>query len=193
MASIVEMARAEADQVEAEEETLADEDTSEEEAEVETSPADDPPEAVAGVDPKELERESARHEKALRKIFGPVADGMDACGQCGGVGFVPPDFAPAVEIQRSPDTVTCDACKGIGIRLTGSLNPQYETEPCSVCTGTGYRDRGQIEAMRAAQAYQTPPPVTSTPPAPRWNAAQNQWEDEYGRPLSGSSSAPTAN
>jgi Zn-finger nucleic acid-binding protein len=142
---------------------------------------DDPDEApevesVAPFDPKALERELARHERAMAKVLGDGFGAMESCGACGSMGFVPLDFVPAPELRTDPNCVLCGDCAGLGSRLTGSLAPGYEVIACTACQGAGWRDRGQIDALRAAQAYQQPQPVQVVPPQPTYNQSTNQWE-----------------
>jgi len=146
-------------------------------------------------DEKALERELSRHEKAMQKVLGDGWAGMEPCGGCGSAGYVPAGYVSAPELQPDPNCVVCDDCKGIGSRSTGSFAPGSEIIPCSVCNGAGWRDRGQIEAMRAAQAYQPPPQQYEQPPAPTWNQRTQQYELPNGQPyqFSQPATSPSSN
>lgn len=183
MSHIAELARAEADEAERESDDEAEAET---EDEPETSEPEPEPEAQAPelptFDPKQLEAEQKRHERALEKVFGGL-EGFDTCESCGGIGIIPQGLEPAPEPKQNPTLTTCDHCDGLGVMLTGSRNPQYVTMPCTTCTGTGYRDRAAIAAQQQVDAMPAPAPYTPPPPAPTWDAARGVYVDHLGQPL----------
>jgi hypothetical protein len=180
---VTELARAEADETEREDEdevAAADE---------EGTPEPDPepePEAQApelpSFDPKALESEQKRHERALDKVFGGL-DGFGTCEHCGGIGIIPHGLEPEPEPKHDPLSIACDVCDGLGVMLTGSRNPQYVTMPCTTCLGHGYRDRAAVEAQRQVDAQPPAAPYTPPPPAPVWDAARGVYVDHLGQPL----------
>lgn len=159
MSDVAELARAEADRVEAEERELGAEEigadgvsADERDEEPAAEPAEEPTKPAFEVDGKALERELKRHDKAMLATLGPEWSAMEPCGTCGGMGAVPPDFAPVPEMLEDPDVLVCEACNGFGQRVTPSLNPQYAAAPCTVCNSLGYRTKEAIDAEREQAA-----------------------------------------
>ena len=185
MANLAELVEAEARQAESEPEPG------------EPEPGDPEPEATPELaaeappfDPKALERELAHHEKAMRKVLGEGFADMVVCETCGSAGYVPGDFEPQPEPKYDPNAVACPECNGWGLRLTHSLREGNVEITCDPCGGKGWQDRRAIEATLAQTAYAAPPPISAGPPPPRWNTMTQQWEDENGRPLVPSYTAP---
>lgn len=110
-----------------------------------------------------------------------VPDGFNLCPACHGAGCVPDD------VKEDPTVERCTDCNGLGVVLTGSLNPEHAAKQCLSCTGTGYRTRqgspapyervaapdtggnGERQPWELEQPAPTPPgmvmvPVDSLPP-----------------------------
>lgn len=140
-------------------------------------------------DPKRLEAEQRRHEKALAGIFGSL-DTFDACEECGALGFVPQALRDAPKPQPHPDYRRCETCQGFGMMATGSLRESYDTRPCPTCAGNGYMDRMQEEALQRAQQLSQGHVAAPPPPPPTWDQSRGTWVDQYGNPITLGSTQP---
>ena len=188
----VELAREEAERVEAEDEqeklsasAAAPEPEPEPEPEPD-EPADEPPaEPEQAFDPKAFEREQRRHEREMRKVLGSAFAALDGCEQCGATGYVARDYAPPPPVLPDKELVVCAECNGYGLRLTPSLAQGKETVPCTTCNGNGWRDRKEVEATAAAHAYHEQPAAlpAAPPPPPAWNWSTHQYETADGQPV----------
>jgi len=190
MATIAEMVEDEATRAESEAEPGEPEPSEPEPGEPEPEPEPEQVAAAPPFDPKELERELARHEKAMAKVLGDGFADMQPCETCGSAGYVPAGFTAPPEVLADPEAVACPACNGYGLRLTHSLREGNETITCEPCQGKGWQDRRAIEAARAVASYTPPALAPTVPPPPRWNVMTQQYEDESGRPLVPSYAAP---
>jgi hypothetical protein len=123
----------------------------------------DTPEAVAGLDDRELEKRFKRIETAhntysrkLSEIMGEDAQALEPCPRCahGIPAFVFP-FAPVSEQVRrnvlvsigetppaarkqDPYTETCATCDGEGVTLSGANTTRGKSITCVDCDGNGY-------------------------------------------------------
>ena len=91
-----------------------------------------------------------------------VPAGFSLCELCGGSGAVPDD------LQRNPQTVTCETCHGYGKVSTGSRVPSRAVEDCPTCLGSGYMTRQAQPSYTPppATTYEQPPPAYEPPPPP---------------------------
>lgn len=128
-----------------------------------------------------LDREAKRHRSRLDEILGEAALVLDQCPLClehlaGWLylseldpehaqavidvlsGFKPGDYAEAAYARA------CDACKGLGLILTGSRVPERRTIPCRKCNGFGFvTTETPTAAPVATAAPETPPETFSAP------------------------------
>ncbi len=197
MSEATELARAEADAVQAEE-AAEDEETPDDET-PETEPTPEPePEPIDSVKlTKALDREADRHEKAVQKIMGEDFDQLARCALCAmsPAGYVfpfealPPEAQDAIRegvnqyvsgggidlerFQFAADMRECEVCQGEGLVRSGSKHEAHLLEVCNPCTGNGWK---RVEAVLA--------PVATLPPAPVAPAAPNDapYRDAQGQP-----------
>lgn len=152
MSRASELAKAEADRVEAEENAAnkqgnpGDETTTEAEREAETTETEPLSEEAV------MARMSAlldRHERGMRGLFGAEFDDMQACSFCNGIGF-----REEPTMTHHPDTETCRMCNGYGKLVTGSNIPTAAAIDCTQCGGQGF-------------THKAPPMPTPAPMAPQ--------------------------
>jgi len=191
-----EMAKAEADTVEAEDtdedtdtdaepepETPPDEST----ADPEAAPAEDAPELSMEGRAAALETLLETYHGAAQNIFGAEWETDDNCPQCSGLGFVFPS-----DPVKDPDTEQCPKCAGHGVLITESQVPQNVAKQCERCLGNGYITKvvaPVFEVTQAPPSYMPPPPnapagdarTVTIPPMPTYDQATNTWRD----PVSG--------
>lgn len=190
---VKQLADQEADRVEAEEaEAAAAED--EHDAEPEPEPQLEPepehdaePEAAA--EPLSFEakgellaEEAARHDAALRAVFGAEYESFTACPMCSFLGVVAEEG-----MMLDPDTVRCPQCRGWGQFLTESQVDNHYTRQCPRCMGNGYIDKAFAQPATFeptnANATVEPSPVV-VPPMPVYDPTTNTWRTPDGQPLS---------
>lgn len=87
---------------------------------------------------KLLEKEQRRHEKALQTIMGDSFSLFEPCEPCGGMGVVPAGQTGAPELLHDPERTTCARCNGYGLTLTGAKPPGVPEMPCTGCGGNGW-------------------------------------------------------
>jgi len=81
-----------------------------------------------------------------------IPDGHALCPACFGAGVIPK------EVRQDPQTARCEMCAGVGQVLTGSLNPEFVTRPCTNCNGTGHSfGQPTPESIAVANMPQAPP------------------------------------
>lgn len=152
MSRAAELAREEADAVEAAENEQPEEDADtgddagneqpEEDApQAADEPADEPSSNVSMEKAlKQMERENERHAKRVAEIMGADFELVHVCEACAGfaAGFTleAPDTAP--ELLHGEMFERCVKCNGWGAVLTGSVNDIGRTTTCQNCTGQGY-------------------------------------------------------
>ena len=138
MSAATELARAEADAVEAED---VDTDEAEDEADDEAEAAAESSSNVSMEKAlQKLEAENVRHGKRVAEIMGDDFALVHVCTHCqdfaAGFTLTPPDEAPPLvhggEFQR------CGKCNGYGQVLTGALTDHGTTTTCRGCSGQGY-------------------------------------------------------
>lgn len=180
MSHVTELARMEAEEAEREN---GDDDEAAPDDEAGPEPDDDEPEAAAPplpeFDPKKLEAEQRRHDKALESVFGGL-DAFDSCDSCGGLGVVPKGLKDAPEPKAHPNLARCEACDGYGDMYTGSRKPSYDYQPCPECLGNGYVDVQAVAAKRRAAELSAMPAPSAPPPAPTWDPLRGVWVDHLG-------------
>lgn len=118
-------------------------------AETETEPAEPESGEPSRKQIQSLEREQERHERRVREIMGGFVAGFEPCGECGGVGIVPPGPKP----QAHPLFKECETCAGFGQVLTGSHREGHTARDCPACLGRGY-----LEALDEHGAPLAPAP-----------------------------------
>lgn len=126
---------------------------------------------------KSAENEAARHAKRLGEIFGTDFDDFLGCPLClpFAPGFVyPADVAPPPEpvlarvraflgdegepeLLPASNARQCDACGGLGRRLSGSKVKQYAILECSNCAGRGFVKVGGPTDEQVRVAGEQPP------------------------------------
>lgn len=157
MSRVTDLARAEADAVEAEEMDEAEEaDALEGDDETEPEPSSNVSVERAL---KQLEAENERHAKRVAQIMGDDFELVHVCPGCvdfaAGFTLTPPDEAPPLlygdEFQR------CDKCNGYGSVLTHALTEHGSATTCRKCNGQGY-----IEVPLPSAAV--PPPAAAMNP-----------------------------
>lgn len=138
---------------------------------------------------KGLEKEHARHERALKALYGELWEERVMCPLCIGEGFLmpwqpgelPPEQIEAIDALSgrfaSPtyvedtDYTMCDHCAGQGHTLTGSKNPEHITKLCDKCVGNGF--------VKATPQFVLVPPIP-LPGSP--DALNAQAPVSYGAP-----------
>jgi hypothetical protein len=138
------------------------------------------PPAPPDVDPKAIEKEAARHERALAKIMGAAWEGAQPCEKCGALGYLPPGFEPEPQLTMNPLMVECHDCDGYGFLALPTKNPQYQQEPCVTCSGRGCVDRATYERSQPPAAPQPFAGAPMPPPQPQWDQARGIWVDQFG-------------
>lgn len=172
MSRASQLAKDEADKVEAEDEPLPVDDPNIEAVEEgsEPKPIDDGQSIEAAL--KAFEKENVRHADELHAIMGDDFDAMTACEHCSGVGF-----EARMPLKRDPTLVACDYCDARGFLLTPSLVEGKEVRQCAVCMGEGFVAKPYEPApvqqpyVDPNLAYQQPPngspqPLQPAPPPP---------------------------
>lgn len=203
MSRATEIAKAEADEAEAENpdaepvEPIQPAEPDEDEVEAEDEPEPEPSSlAVVENADKALDAEQKRHAKALAKIFGAQWDDFAMCPLCQvdgyavpyGPGEVGPEQREAIltvmgegggpAYKDHPSEVRCPDCDGYGEMLNGSRRAEQLTSACQRCMGTGHLDRSQlVAAAPAAPAPSYPWDEKPAEPAPQ------SFGDEWGRPV----------
>ena len=138
MSTAAQLAREEADAVEAEEA---------EEAETETEPEPEPapepePEPPAPPTDKAIERVLTTYYNGIKRVLGPAAEEMHPCPSCADQlpGFVLSLPTPVDELNEDPETKTCPQCAGKGSLKTGAAFGYVETAArmCGMCAGQGF-------------------------------------------------------
>lgn len=165
MSAAAEMARAEADEVEAAE--AAEADTPDDEAA--EADADEQPSSNVSVDKAlaQMEKENARHATAVAKIMGEDFALVYPCTHCedfaAGFTFTPPEESG--KLKRAAEFQTCEKCDGEGQVDTGAKKTATWHTTCRGCNGQGY-----IE-VPLPPTYAAPDPVGV--PTNAANAATN--------------------
>lgn len=201
MATLKELADAEADAAEAELGTddpdeLDDEQEEHDEAEPVAAPAPVVDEAAMEAVGKKLDSESTRHAKAVEKIMGPDFGDVHPCPMCWLPGYVPlPTPGDALERRRADvmeyfdaagrplkaraGAVACPDCDGWGVLSTPSHVQGQGELPCARCSAQGWVDETSLQV--STPAY---PPANGVPvPGTEWQApVPAAVLDPWGRP-----------
>lgn len=141
MSRAAELARLEADAVEAEDTDEAEAEADQADAEPDAEQPAEPPAPPPDVDPKALERVVAKYEKDLRRVLGPAAESMHPCPVCEGMGFTPGEVEPPPQLVQDPQLEPCPECNALGLVLTGSKRDGQDMRSCTHCSGNGYRTK----------------------------------------------------
>lgn len=169
MSRITELANAEADEAEAEDEETPEPLEGDEPTETGDRPAEPgEPSTEAQIRQlgKRLDAEEERHRKRLAELLGEQFDHYLVCPLCQVSGYVLPyepgqieqaqraaiaaaagEGAPAAYVA-SPDHEGCPRCDAKGLLLTGSQVPDQVTKLCDLCDGSGYVTHALAESQR---------------------------------------------
>lgn len=150
MPSIAEKAKAEAEQVEAEEqeeqpsEEPAAEPSEEPAAEASEEPAAEPePHPGEGLEEPsdamiaELQAACNDHHDHVHAIMGPFVEGFVPCETCNGIGIAYPTPAGR-KLKPAPGLAECSVCGGEGDLDTPSHRDGFDVIQCINCGGKGY-------------------------------------------------------
>lgn len=155
MSAAAQLARDEADAIDAEE-ADAEESEPEPEAQPDQPEAQAAPEAPA-FDPDAFEKAVLTESKRHRRVVEKLMDGQTIypCEHCGELGYalVPPDDEPEIALLKG--AIRCDECNGWGRLRTPSIAPGHETVECQRCSTKGYIVE-QVQ-VPAPQPMQLPP------------------------------------
>lgn len=200
MASVAEMAREEAERVEAEEEDEqgAGEPESGDDEDEDEEPGNPATEAIG---PDEIKRAERAREAQRRKLAGILGDAYVAheCLFCSGLGYAPEPWpagvklavvqgedglafeveAPSLEMPllSAQDKAMCGECDGWGEVLSGSKASHGAITPCSRCAGNGW--------TQIARGEPTAPPYPQPDASgalPNVTAPSTGLPDAWGRP-----------
>src|SRR5437762_10533063 len=183
-------------------------------AEPEPEPVGEPPEPEPEPEPephepssqtvldqraRNLEAETRRHEKALRRAYGDDFETLAVCPLCLADGWIipapPGAMAPeqweavqlaagqlADENYRAADFAeTCTTCDGWGKVLSGSKDPTHRTIPCRPCEGKGWK--AKLELAQPAPTFVLPaPPTAASSLTLNWQGAKDNWGRPEGHP-----------
>lgn len=147
------LAREEADRVEAEEreaEANGAAEAPDEPQEPDEPETGTPEELTPEEGMRRLDALLTRHEQGLRELFGADFDGMTPCAFCNGFGF-----SDQPELQHHPEKERCDKCGGHGVLISGSQNPSFATVSCEACQGQGFKTVVPPMPQAQAQPQQT--------------------------------------
>jgi len=111
-----------------------------------------------------LEREAARHSKAIAKALGVELEELHDCPTCDGIGYTPEAIDAPPPLVQDPYTETCPRCEGNGETLSGATSRGLYAIPCNGCGGSGYVTKQEQPAAGAAFGSGAPPPPTYLPP-----------------------------
>ena len=152
MSRAKQLADAEADRVEAEDDLEPDD----EDAETPTLPAEDEPEAASRLEPPSmdealamLEAERERHAVALATIMGDDFAHFQECPICDTLGY-----RAMEDVPFDPRLRRCETCQGHGMLQTHSRKPGSELRDCTECQANGYT---------VIVDHPTPPPMPAQP------------------------------
>lgn len=150
MSTAAQLAREEADAVEAEE---AEEAETETETETETAPPP-PPDPPPPPTDKAIEKVLTTYYNGVKRVLGEAADALIECPTCVDhlPGFVLELPTPVDELNEDPETKTCPQCGGKGSLKTGAAFGYVETAArmCGMCAGQGF-----VPKYQTPQAQQT--------------------------------------
>ena len=156
MPTIAEKARAEAEQVEAEEQAeqpgQEEPSTGDEEQAPETEPhpgegLEEPSDQMIA----ELQAACDEHHDRVQSIMGPFVEGWVPCETCNGIGLAYPlPQQPKLELKSG--TQECAVCKGNGELGLPTKRQGFEREQCDNCNGKGWVGRGNLPPQEAARA-----------------------------------------
>ena len=148
---------------------------------------------------RNLEGETRRHEKALRKIYGDDFETLAVCPLCLSDGYIipappgamPPEQWEAVQLAagqlaeenyREADFAeTCPTCDGWGKVLSGSKDPTHRTIPCRPCEGKGWKAKLGEPAPLPTFTLPAPPPPNGAASID-WTRPRDQWGRPEGHP-----------
>jgi hypothetical protein len=194
--TIKELADAEADRAEAEDDdTEPDADPDAEPDTDDTDPDAEPePDPAAEPEPinelqldramSDIEQAGDSYTEHVKAIQHETPLGLVECPLCPVPGFVSENPMPEIDPnQRAavlwvmgegqqrektphPNLHRCDACDGDGLLPTGSRRPEFAEQPCPKCGGNGYVDRVAEQAMADARLAAPLPPDFDQVPAP---------------------------
>lgn len=154
MSRAAQLARDEADRVEAEDDETTDEPDAERPDEPDAEPAE-PVDQARKI--QALERENDRRAKALERIMGEDFAALTECPTC--VGFVPGYIVQGQEVIPDPAfddaSEACPKCLGYGRLRTRSLADGHDSVLCQRCSGAGWVTKAAADAVV---------PVASGPP-----------------------------
>lgn len=150
------------------------------------------PQAMGEVDAermgKQVEKANTAYRNALGRIDGLAFDAFAECGNCNGMGFVPPDFTPPPPLLDAPDKALCDGCNGYGVQLTPSLDEHHRLEQCVSCQGNGWKIRPIPEPQLAFQStaqgagFSTGGVTIAAANGPQAAPPRDAWERPLGHP-----------
>lgn len=163
MSRVAELARAEADRVEAEDPEP------EPEPEPTPEPEPGPPAPVAdmpvGIAPEKvaaaIEKEHARHLKELTRIMGAAP--LFECEACNTLGYTLDPSPSQAGLKEAPDKQRCTECDGWGKTITGARDTGQPVADCGRCFGTGHVPRSRD--LTPQTPLPPPPTFTVTPPS----------------------------
>lgn len=160
MSKVSELARAEAEAVEAEEAEAAEEEEPTPDEEPTPEPEPEPEPEVQAVDDVKLEKAVTSYFTALSKVLGPDMGGLSNCEHCSN--YVP-GLAPLEVLAQAPFTETCPLCQGKRMFKSGAADGDWYVVPCIRCNSKGYIDK----SMEQPQPVASPPAYAYQPPAPQ--------------------------
>lgn len=126
-----------------------------EEEEPESQPEPAEPAEPVDVQQRKIDNARKKYHRDLVRIVGDL-DGTALCPQCDGLGLLP----SAMAMVHAPDKERCDACKGLGMQVTGSLVDHQAALPCPTCNGQGWKMK------RPENVHELPVPTGVQPPLP---------------------------
>jgi len=112
-----------------------------------------------------LEREAARHSKAIAKALGVELEELHDCPTCDGIGYTPEAIDAPPPLVQDPYTETCPRCQGNGETLSGATSRALYSIPCNGCGGSGYVTKQEQPTAGADFGAGAPPPPSYVPPA----------------------------
>lgn len=115
-----------------------------------------------------LEREAARHGKAIAKALGVELEELHDCPTCDGIGYTPEPIDAPPPLVQDPYTEKCPRCQGNGETLSGATSRGLYAIPCNGCGGSGYVTK-QEQPDAGANIGNGPPPPSYAPAAPAFS------------------------
>ena len=156
MPTIAEKARAEADQVEAEEQEEQPDQDEQSNGDEEQTPLAEPHPGDGLEEPSEtmiaeLQAACDEHHDRVHSIMGPFVEGWVPCASCNGMGLdLPRPAEPQLEVKTG--TAPCPTCKGYGELALPTKRSGFDREQCLNCNGKGWVGEGNQTPESAARA-----------------------------------------